>query len=123
MTDIPIAYDPPVTDPVQLRIEQQAAPDKPDLVRCWQQKEPARALANLRNIPVVLITGEASYHAPYHAPYDHCTAHYLMQAGVTTDFIRLEEHGIHGNAHMMMLEKNNLRIAGLITDWLAKSVT
>jgi pimeloyl-ACP methyl ester carboxylesterase len=118
VTDIPIAYDPPVTDPAQLQIEQQAAPDKPDLVRCWQQKEPPRALANLRNIPVALITSEASYHAPY----DHCTAHYLMQAGVKVDFVRLDEHGIHGNAHMMMLEKNNLRIAGLITSWLAKSV-
>jgi pimeloyl-ACP methyl ester carboxylesterase len=118
VTDIPIAYDPPVSDPAQLQIEQQTAPNKPDLVRCWQQKGPARALANLRNIPVVLITSESSYHAAY----DHCTAHYLVQAGVKTDFIRLEEHGIHGNAHMMMLEKNNLRIAGLITSWLARSV-
>ena len=58
----------------------------------------------------------------YPADYDHCTAHYLVQAGVKTDFIRLEEHGIHGNAHMMMLEKNNLPVAGRMTAWLAKTV-
>ncbi len=118
MTDIPIAYDPPVTDPSQLRIEQQATPDKPDLARCWQQKAPARSLPNLRGIPIAIITGEASYHAVY----DHCTARYLAQAGATNDFIRLEEHGIHGNAHMMMLEKNNLQVADLIASWLSKNV-
>jgi hypothetical protein len=118
MTDIPITYDPPITDPSQLQIEQQAAPDKPDLARCWEQKAPAHSLVNLRGIPVMLVTSEASYHAVY----DHCTARYLTEAGVNTDFVRLEARGIRGNAHMMMLEKNNLAIAGLITGWLAKNV-
>ncbi|MGH7061975.1 MAG: alpha/beta hydrolase, partial [Stellaceae bacterium] len=34
VTDIPIAYDPPVKDPSELKTEQQAAPDGPNLVRC-----------------------------------------------------------------------------------------
>jgi pimeloyl-ACP methyl ester carboxylesterase len=118
LTDIPITYDPPITDPSQLRIEQQAAPDKPDLARCWQQQAPARSLVNLRGIPVMMVTSEASYHAVY----DHCDANYLRQAGAAVDFVRLEEHGIRGNAHMMMLEKNNLQIAGLITSFLGKNV-
>jgi pimeloyl-ACP methyl ester carboxylesterase len=118
VTDIPITYDPPITDPSQLQIEQQAKPDKPDLAQCWQQKSPVHSLANLRSIPVMLLTSEASYHAVY----DHCTAHYLTQAGVNTDFVRLEQRGIHGNAHMMMLENNNLQIAKLITSWLGKHV-
>jgi pimeloyl-ACP methyl ester carboxylesterase len=118
VTDIPITYDPPVTDPSQLATEQQATPDKPDQARCWEQKSPAHSLVNLRGIPVMLVTSEASYHAVY----DHCTARYLTQAGVKTDFVRLEERGIHGNAHMMMLEKNNLQIAGLIAVWLGKNV-
>jgi pimeloyl-ACP methyl ester carboxylesterase len=118
MTDIPITYDPPITDPAQLQIEQQAAPDKADLVRCWSQKAPAHSLVNLRGIPVMLVTSEASYHAQF----DHCTARYLVQAGVNTDFVRLEAHGLHGNAHMMMLEKNNLRIAKLITSWLGGNI-
>jgi pimeloyl-ACP methyl ester carboxylesterase len=118
LTDIPITYDPPITDPSQLRVEQQAAPDKPDLARCWQQQAPARSLVNLHGIPVMMVTSEASYHAVY----DHCDANYLRQAGVEVDFVRLEQHGIHGNAHMMMLEKNNLQIAGLITSFLGKNV-
>ncbi|MDR5824988.1 alpha/beta hydrolase [Caballeronia sp. LZ043] len=118
VTDIPMTYDPPITDPSQLQIEQQATPDKPDLVRCWSQKAPVHSLVNLSGIPVMMVTSEASYHSAY----DHCTARYLKQAGVNTDFVRLPDVGIHGNAHMMMLEKNNLQIAGLISSWLGKNV-
>lgn len=118
VTDIPITYEPPITDPSQLQIEQQETPDRPDLVRCRQQKAPVHSLANLRGIPVILLTSEASFHAVY----DHCTARYLTQSGVNTDFVRLEARGIHGNAHLMMLEKNNLQIAGLIASWLGTHV-
>lgn len=58
--------------------------------------------------------------ASFHAVYDHGTAHYLRQAGVNTELVRLEQRGIHGNAHLMMLEKNNLPIARLIKSWLGK---
>jgi pimeloyl-ACP methyl ester carboxylesterase len=118
LTDIPIAYDPPVKDPGELKIEQQQQPDGPDLVRCWQQQGPARKLANLTGIPMMVMTTEASYHAAY----DHCTAKYLTQAGVNVTALRLGDHGIHGNGHMVMIEKNNLQVAGLITDWLAHTV-
>ena len=67
----------------------------------------------------MLVTSEASYHAAY----DHCTARYLVQAGVTVDFVRLETRGIHGNGHMMMLEKNNLQISQLIAAWLDHHVS
>jgi hypothetical protein len=110
VADIPITYDPPVNDPAELKIEQQAQPDGPDLVRCWQRQAPARRLANLANIPAAIITTEASYHAVY----DHCTAKYLAQAGIPVTAFRLGDQGIHGNAHMVMLEKNNLQVAGLI---------
>src|SRR5271170_604615 len=118
VSDIPIAYDPPVNDPTELKIEQQAQPDGPDLVRCWQQQSPARRFPNLANIPAVVITTEASYHAAY----DHCTVKYLAQAGVKVTALPLGDHGIHGNAHMVMLEKNNLQVAGVIVEWLARTV-
>ena len=38
------------------------------------------------------------------------------------DFIRLADIGIRGNGHFLMLEKNNLEIAAVIADWLAKRV-
>ena len=118
VADIPITYDPPVNDPGELKIEQEAQPDEPDLVRCWLQQTPARRLVNLANIPAIVITAEASYHAVY----DHCTAKYLTQAGVKVTALRLGDHGIHGNAHMIMLEKNNLQVAGLIAAWLARTI-
>lgn len=118
MTDLPLAYDPPAASPDDLAIEREAQPEHPDFVRCWRQKAPARRLVNLARIPVMLVTGEASYHATY----DHCTAAYLRAAGVEVDFVRLEDRGIRGNGHMLMLEKNSAEIAALVADWLAKTV-
>ena len=118
VADIPITYDPPVSDPSELKAEQQTQPDGPDLVLCWQQQAPARRLPHLANIPAVVVTTEASYHAAY----DHCTAKYLAQAGVKVTALRLGEHGIHGNGHMVMLENNNLQVASMIAGWLARTV-
>jgi hypothetical protein len=47
---------------------------------------------------------------------------YLNQAGVKTEYVRLQDQGIHGNGHMMMLEKNNLEIARLVDDLVQKNV-
>jgi hypothetical protein len=41
---------------------------------------------------------------------------------VTNDFVPLGGRGIHGNGHMMMLEKNNLEIAGVINDWISHHI-
>ena len=116
--DVPLTYDPPLEDGEQLAFVRQDRADKPDLVRCWSQAQPARKLANLKDIPVLIISSEASYHASY----DHCTAAYLTQAGVANSFIRLADRGIHGNGHMMMLEKNSDAIAGVIEGWLKTAV-
>jgi pimeloyl-ACP methyl ester carboxylesterase len=118
ITRNPITYAPAVTDPSQLTRVRQAAPDGPDLVRCWLQGEPARQLPTLRNVAILIIHGEASYHAPY----DHCTSKYLTQAGVTNTLIHLSDQGVRGNGHMMMLEKNNLEIAAVMARWLEQAV-
>ena len=117
-TDIPITYDPPVASPGEIAIEREPKPDGPDLFVCWMQKAPVRQLVNLKNIPVVVVSAEASYHQVY----DHCTAKYLNQAGVKTEHIRLQDKGIRGNGHMVMIEKNNLEIARLLDDWMQKNV-
>ena len=62
----------------------------------------------------MILVGEASYHQGY----DHLTSHVLMQCGVSHDFVRLQDVGIHGNGHMMMLEKNHTDIADWILNWL-----
>lgn len=118
ITDIPITYDPPITDPAQLQTVVQAAPDAEGLIACTLQTEPARKLVRFREIPVLVTVSESSYHAPY----DHCTARYLHQAGGTVEFIRLHERGIRGNGHMVMLEKNNLQVAAFLHDWISAHV-
>ena len=84
------------------------------MVRCWLPAKPAPQLTNLKGIPILIVVSEASYHAPY----DHCTSQYLSNAGVANDFVRLTDLHIHGNGHMMMLEKNNLAIAAHLDKWL-----
>ena len=119
LTAPPLSYSPPLKDPADLKFVRQETADGPDLVRCWEQAAPARKLANLQNIPVLVVQTEASYHAPY----DHCTVKYLRQAGVMkTTFVRLAEVGIKGNGHMLMLEKNNMEIAGVAAKWLKENV-
>jgi pimeloyl-ACP methyl ester carboxylesterase len=118
LTNIPIAYDPPLTDPNELAVVKEEKADGPDLAVCYKQKEPAPQLVNLKGTPTLILVAEASYHAVF----DHCTAKWMNQAGVKTDFIRLEDKGIRGNGHMVMLEKNNLEIAKLLDDWIVANV-
>jgi pimeloyl-ACP methyl ester carboxylesterase len=117
-TDVPITYDPPVKDPSEIAVEREAKADGPDMFVCWMQKSPARQLVNLKAIPVMIMAAEASYHSAY----DHCTAKYLNQAGVKTEYIPLQSKGIHGNGHMVMIDKNNLDIARVIDEWVVKNV-
>lgn len=113
ITDIALTYDGKTDLNIQGEL---GVAEKNDLVPCWTQKKPAKQLTNLKTIPILIVVGEASYHAPY----DHCTANWLTQSGVKNEFIRLEDQGIHGNGHMQMLEKNNLEIARFIKNWTDK---
>ena len=118
ITAAPLTYAPPAATASDLSIERQEKPDAPDVTRCWIQKSPPRMLPNLQKMPILIVTAEASYHAPY----DHCTVKYLEQAGVHPTWIKLAEIGIHGNGHMMMLEKNNMEIGRVMLRWLSTHV-
>lgn len=116
ITRLPLHFDPPVTDPVQDLRTVVIPPAAQDLMNCTRQAEPAKKLENLAKVPVALVTGEASYHAPY----DYCTIGFLKQAGVSVEHFDLGARGIHGNGHFSFMEKNNLHIASLIAKWLRK---
>jgi pimeloyl-ACP methyl ester carboxylesterase len=118
ITDIPVRYDPAVSDPTELQTQKQSAPDAEGLVACTLQREPARKLVQFAKIPVLITTAEASSHAPY----DHCTAAYMRQAGVPVEFIRLEQRGIRGNGHMVIMEKNNLQVVDFVERWIRQRV-
>ena len=117
LTLTPLIYDPPVTDDDPMRFEQQVSIGN-GLQGGWLQAGRARRLANLVDIPVLVVTGEASYHAAY----DHCTVAYLEQAGVQVEHMQLVEQGIHGNGHMMMLERNSAEIAAELCGWLDRAL-
>jgi pimeloyl-ACP methyl ester carboxylesterase len=114
----PLTYSPPAASPSDLAIVQQDQPDDPNVSRCWMQKSPARQLPNLQKMPILVLTSESSYHRGY----DHCTVKFLEQAGVHATWIKLEDIGIHGNGHMMMLEKNNAEIAAVMSRWIEKTL-
>jgi pimeloyl-ACP methyl ester carboxylesterase len=116
--DVPLTYDPPANAAAPIAFVREETSEQPDDVRCWAQAEPARKLVNLQHTPILIVTSEASYHAPY----DHCTVRYLAQAGVKSTFVRLADQGIRGNGHMMMLEKNSDAIAGVLADWLDRTL-
>jgi pimeloyl-ACP methyl ester carboxylesterase len=118
LTNLPMTYDPPVKDAAELHPVRQDKADAPDLIPCWVQKEPAHKLVNLEAIPVLNVSGEASYHRPY----SHCIAKWLNQAGVKTKYVNLEDVGIRGNGHQFMSEKNSAEISKLFMDWLEKNV-
>jgi pimeloyl-ACP methyl ester carboxylesterase len=118
LTNFPVHYDPPVKEASELQTVRQEKADGPDLDPCWIQKEPARKLINLEGIPVLNVSGEASYHRPY----AHCVAKWLNQAGVKTEYVNLEDVGLPGNGHQMMSEKNSAAIAKFFMKWLDKNV-
>src|SRR5258708_5220123 len=91
----------------------------PAVARCWLQKEPARQLPNLQKLPIAIVTGEASFHGPY----EHCVVKFLEQAGVHPTWLNLGAMGLHGNGHMMMLEKNSDQVADAIEKWVRKALS
>ena len=119
VTNDPIHYEPAIQSPSELQVALEEKSDIPgDVVPCYLQKEPARKLVNLEKIPVVYLSAEGGYHRVF----DHCLAKWLNQAGVKTQFVRMEDVGLHGNGHEMMLEKNSDNIAAFIQSWIEKNV-
>ena len=113
ITHAPLSFDPPLAEG-----ELPGSADMPSpgegLVAYKVQAEPARRLPNLAGIPVVVVTAEASWMAAD----NHAIVHFLQQAGVAAEHLRLEDRGVHGNGHAMMLEENSDEVAGVIRDWL-----
>ncbi|QPG95208.1 hypothetical protein C2857_007837 [Epichloe festucae Fl1] len=86
-----------------------------------ESTEPAepRQLAQLKKVKGhLVVTAEASQHSQY----DGATVAFLRQAGLEVHWMRLEEHHISGNGHLMFLEMNSDVIAEHILWWLAGTV-
>jgi pimeloyl-ACP methyl ester carboxylesterase len=100
LTAVPMAYDPPADGPRDLH------------------RPPPRRLANLGGIPIAVVTGEASPFALFAADI----VEFLRGAGCAAERLHLPEHGVRGNGHGVMLERNNRAALDVILAWLQANV-
>jgi len=113
IANAPLTYDPPLGEGDTLEWEERPSPGE-GLIAGKLQKEPARRLPNLARVPIVVVTAEASWMAAD----NHAMVDFLAQAGCDVEHLRLEDRGVHGNAHAMQLEANSDEVAGVIEQWL-----
>jgi pimeloyl-ACP methyl ester carboxylesterase len=73
---------------------------------------------SLSEVPIAIVESKASLLA------ESCpaTAAFIEQSGCKVDRIVLAEHGVHGNGHLMMLERNNREVLEPILRWLDDTV-
>jgi pimeloyl-ACP methyl ester carboxylesterase len=105
-----------------------AAQRRPDAVRALVLVEPASVgdpaqIAALRDIPVLMIYGD--YIAddarwPDIRARGIDFAESLRALGGEVDIVDLPAHGITGNSHMIMMDRNSDQVAALVQKWLAK---
>jgi pimeloyl-ACP methyl ester carboxylesterase len=120
LTASPIAYDPPVTDPSQFRfVDQTEPPDSPrPVVSPFKlQAEPVHKWKNLQGIPIGWLTTEFGGGGSPVANVE-----FLKQVGCSAEMVRLRDDGILGNGNLMLLEKNNHEVFGVVRDWLDRKV-
>ncbi|KAH6696688.1 Alpha/Beta hydrolase protein [Leptodontidium sp. MPI-SDFR-AT-0119] len=115
LTSTPLTYFPPPTN-LSSPLSMQTIPNSSArVVGCTLQAEPARQLVNLQNVPILIETAEASYHAAY----DHCFVEFLRQAGCgRVEHLKLPDVGIRGNGHLQFLERNSDEIAKTLETWI-----
>ncbi len=73
---------------------------------------PCRFRGGLSDVPVLLVTAEASLLGHF----DGEVRDYLAGAGAHVQLLRLAEHGVHGNGHGMIFERNHLEVLDVVMD-------
>jgi pimeloyl-ACP methyl ester carboxylesterase len=120
LTASPMTYDPPVTELSQFKLVDRAAPPdspRPVVSPFKLQAEPAHKWKNLKGIPIGWLTTEWGGGG---SPVSN--VEFLKQAGCDAEMVRLRDYGINGNGNLMLLEKNNHEVFGVVRDWLDKKV-
>jgi len=101
---------------------------RPDKVKALIAVEPAgqgdpKQAGALKAIPVLMLYGdniELDARWPQIRKNGIDFGDAIVKAGGKVDVVNLPQVGIRGNSHMMMMDKNNLEVAGLIQRWLEK---
>lgn len=81
-------------------------------------------VATLATIPTLVIFGDHLTPTAFLPAYENCLgyAQAIKAAGGDITLIHLPDIGIHGNSHMMMLDRNNLQVADVILRWMGEHV-
>jgi pimeloyl-ACP methyl ester carboxylesterase len=69
-----------------------------------------------KNVNILIVTGDNDPRHPKEV--DRGIHDFFKNHGVLSHFMWLEDEGIKGNGHMLMLEKNNVEIAEKIHSWI-----
>lgn len=83
------------------------------------QPEPARQLPNLADLPIAVVSSDQSFTQTM----DLGTIAFLEQAGCKkAELIKLADHGLQGNGHLMMIERNNAEVLDLLLQWIDNNI-
>jgi hypothetical protein len=66
-----------------------------------------------------VVTAEASMFLGF----DRHLVEFLAQGGCDVELVRLADHGVHGNGHMIMSERNNAETLRALTEWAARKLS
>jgi len=101
---------------------------RPDKIKALIAVEPAgqgdpRQVDRLKAIPTLFVYGdniEKDARWPQIRKNGVAFADAMRAAGAKVEVVDLPQAGIRGNSHMLMMDRNNLQVAALIQEWLAK---
>jgi pimeloyl-ACP methyl ester carboxylesterase len=116
-TAAPMAFDPSIESLSEIKL-QSVLSETPGSPPSLVQAEPPRRLKNLAGIPVAYLSGEASFARGF---AESVLAN-MRQLGMDVADLCLWKHGIHGNGHVPMVERNSSEVAQFVMDWLARRV-
>jgi len=114
---LPLKYDPPPASISSIDFVEHT-PTSGDSTPYLLQAGTPRRLTNLAKVPMLAVVAEASHFRTITPG----TVAYLKQAGCNIELMNLWEHGVRGNGHFMMLERNNRDALQPILDWLTATI-
>lgn len=105
-----------------------AALHAPDKIKAIIAIEPSSApdpskvdVSVLKSVPHLFVWGDHLKDSPLWPRFQGVSARYrdaIASAGVPNDWVELPGRGIHGNTHMMMMDRNSDQVAAIVQDWI-----
>jgi pimeloyl-ACP methyl ester carboxylesterase len=117
LTDVPLAFEPPATDPAEFVTQEIPAADGAPAYKL-QAEGHVRKLKNLVGIPIVFVSAEKSGRTQGPA-----VVAFLKQAGCNAEELPLKQRSILGNGHFMMIESNRKQVFDAIRGWIESKVS